>query len=138
MSVWHDGMKVGIEEIDDDHRGLFALLHELDLAIRTESDVGTDVLAGILGRMEAYAQDHFTREEEIQREVGYEGYEENRRQHVELLRTLNAFTTRFHSEPMDDPRVTAETIRSFLIVWISEHIIKVDRKMRGRILPWCG
>lgn len=138
MGVWHDGMKVGIEQVDDDHRGLFAILRELDLAIRAGSAVGTDVLGDILGRMDSYAREHFAREEEIQREVGYEGYEENRRQHAELIRTLDAFIARFRTEPMDDPRVTAETIRSFLMVWISEHIIKVDRKMRGRILPWCG
>jgi len=131
-------MKIGIDQIDDDHRGLFAILRELDLAIRAGSDVGTDVLGDILGRMEVYAREHFAREEEIQREVGYEGYEENRRQHIELLRTLDAFIARFRTDPMGDPRVTAETIRSFLMVWISEHIIKVDRKMRGRILPWCG
>jgi len=131
-------MKVGIAQIDDDHRGLFAILRELDLAIRAETVVGVDVLADILGRMDTYAREHFAREEEIQREVGYDGYEENRRQHAELLRTLDAFTTRFRTEAMDDPRVTAETIRSFLMVWISEHIVKVDRKMRGRILPWCG
>jgi len=131
-------MKVGIEQIDDDHRGLFAILRELDLAIHAGTEVGAGVLGDILTRMERYATEHFAREEEIQREVGYDGYEENRRHHIELLRTLNAFIQRFQTEQTDDPRVTAETIRSFLMVWISEHIVKVDRKMRGRILPWCG
>jgi hemerythrin len=131
-------MKVGIEQIDDDHRGLFAILRELDLAIHAGTEVGAEVLGDILTRMERYASEHFAREEEIQREVGYEGYEENHRHHVELLRTLNAFILRFQADPSDDPRVTAETIRSFLMVWISEHIVKVDCKMRGRILPWCG
>jgi hemerythrin len=70
--------------------------------------------------------------------VGYDGYEENCRQHAELTRTLNAFVERFRADKTDDPRITAETMRSFLSVWISEHILKVDRKMRGRILPWCG
>ncbi|CCG42611.1 bacteriohemerythrin [Magnetospirillum molischianum] len=138
MGAWHDGMKVGIEQIDEDHRGLFSILHELDLAIHSGTFVGTEALADILCRMEAYARIHFSREEETQREVGYEGYEENRRQHTELLRTLEAFILRFRAEQVDDPRVTAETIRSFLMVWISEHIVKVDRKMRGRILPWSG
>jgi len=131
-------MKVGIEQIDDDHRGLFAILHELDIATHSGTAVGAELLGDILSRMDAYARSHFAREEEIQREVGYEGYEENRRQHAELLRTLDAFIQRFNAEQEGDPRVTAETIRSFLLVWISEHIIKIDRKMRGRILPWCG
>jgi len=131
-------MKVGIETVDEDHRVLFAMLGELESALGAGTTPQWTELIDILNRLSAYARGHFQREEEIQREAGYEGLEENRRQHAELTRTLDAFAARLQADPATDIHLTAETMRSFLTVWVMEHILKVDRKMRGRILPWSG
>lgn len=138
MSLWHNGMKTGIEAVDEDHRTLFAMLEGLNLALSDSSRVEWTLVIDLVERLSRYAQEHFWREEAIQEEVGYDGLDENRRQHQELLRTLTAFSTRLKHEPDTDPHRTAETMRSFLTVWVTEHIVKVDCKMRGRILPWCG
>jgi hemerythrin len=133
-------MKVGIEAVDDDHRTLFAIIDEIDILLGRDGPIAPAALADILTRLDSYVRIHFRREEEIQDEVGYEGLEENRRHHGELARTLEAFGGRIRHD-LDlgaDARATAATMRSFLAVWITEHVVKVDRKMRGRILPWCG
>lgn len=138
VSRWHNGMKVGIETVDEDHRTLFAILGELDSALDAGTTPEWTELIDILDRLGAYARNHFQREEEIQREVGYEGLEENQRQHAELTRTLDAFATRLKTDPSADIHLASEAMRSFLTVWVTEHVLKVDHKMRGRILPWSG
>lgn len=140
MSLWHSGMKVGIEAVDEDHRVLFAIIDEIDALLGRDGPIAPAALADILARLGNYVRIHFQREEEIQSEVGYPGLEENRRHHGELARTLEAFDGRVRHD-LDqgaDARATAATMRSFLAVWITEHVVKVDRKMRGRILPWSG
>lgn len=133
-------MKVGIEAVDDDHRTLFVIIDEIDTQLGRDGPVAPAALADILARLGSYVRIHFRREEEIQSEAGYEGLEENRRHHDELTRTLEAFDGRIRHD-LDhgtDARAIARTMRSFLAVWVTEHVVKVDRKMRGRILPWCG
>ena len=90
----------------------------------------------ILERLQAYVNDHFDREETAQREAGYDGYEENKRQHDELRHTLEKFLVKHRGGEWGDLKVATENMRSFLAIWLQEHIMKTDRKMRGRILPW--
>jgi len=131
---WHDGLKVGIEMVDEDHRRLFEILNTLD------GEVGDDParIDAILDDLLTYAAQHFAREEAIQEEAGFEGLEENRRQHRELTLTLDVFLAKYRAGGLGEPAVAAAKIRDFLTIWIEEHIQKTDLRMRGRILPWAG
>jgi hemerythrin len=140
MSVnWHAEMKIGIDVVDDDHRELFRIIKEFeDEAQRRSGAVGDAALGAILARLQAYARDHFEREEMVQLEAGYDGYEENKRQHEELNRTLAVFLGKFNDGSLGEARVATDKMIEFLGIWLGSHILKTDRKMRGRILPWAG
>ncbi len=134
---WYGGMKIGIDIIDDDHRRLFALIQEFNAAADAQGDtVSTAQMTDILTRLEAYVADHFQREEQMQLEAKYDGYEENKRQHEELTRTLGAFIAKHKND--GGSRTATHEMRDFLGIWWSQHILKTDLKMRGRILPWAG
>jgi hemerythrin len=137
MASWQEHMRTGIDVVDDDHRELFALVGQFETASKTSSgQVDGAEIGRILERLQAYVTEHFEREETAQLETGYEGYAENKRQHDELCRTLEKFLDKHQRGEWGDLKVATESMRSFLSIWLSEHIMKTDRKMRGRILPW--
>lgn len=136
---WHDSMRTGIETVDDDHQQLFALIQEFHAnADANGGQVSVEKLGEILDSLQGYARDHFEREEYLQQEARYDGYEDNKRQHDELRRTLTVFVTKFKDGSLGEPRTATMKMRDFLDVWLSGHIVKTDRRMRGRILPWAG
>lgn len=137
MASWQEHMRVGIDVVDDDHQELFAIVKEFDVATQATGGSVDPVLIGdILGRLRVYVHEHFEREEEVQRECNYEGYAENKRQHDELRHTLEIFLDKHNRGEWADLKSATENMRGFLAIWLSEHIMKTDRKMRGRILPW--
>ncbi|MDO8607419.1 MAG: bacteriohemerythrin [Phaeospirillum sp.] len=137
--TWQKAMKVGIEVVDDDHRQLFALIQEFNAAAQAQGGaVDAGQMAAILTRLDAYVKGHFAREELLQVEAGYDGYEENKRQHDELTHTLAVFIEKFQSGGAGEAKAATEKMQAFLGVWLSQHILKTDMKMRGRILPWAG
>ncbi|WP_068491310.1 bacteriohemerythrin [Paramagnetospirillum marisnigri] len=139
-SVWYGAMKIGIDIVDDDHKQLFALVHEFNAAADAQGgEVSGAQMAEILTRLQNYVADHFQREEQMQLEAKYDGYEENKRQHEELTRTLSAFIAKHKGGGAGaEARTATREMREFLGVWLSQHILKTDLKMRGRILPWAG
>jgi hemerythrin len=137
MSSWQEHMRVGIDVVDDDHRELFALVHQFDAASQAASGkVDPAEIGRILECLRTYVVEHFEREEMAQLEANFDGYAENKRQHDELCRTLEKFLAKHRSGEWGDLKAATDNMRSFLAIWLSEHIMKTDRKMRGRILPW--
>lgn len=137
MATWQEHMRVGIDVVDDDHQELFALVHEFEVASKSASgQVDPARIGDILTRLQDYVNGHFEREETAQLEANYPGYAENKRQHDELKATLAKFLSKHDKGEWADLKVATENMRSFLAIWLQEHIMKTDRKMRGRILPW--
>ncbi|WP_239988550.1 bacteriohemerythrin [Paramagnetospirillum kuznetsovii] len=136
---WYGAMKIGIDIVDDDHKQLFALVGEFNAAADAQGGaVSSAQMADILTRLQNYVGDHFQREEQLQLEAKYDGYEENKRQHDELTRTLSAFIAKHKNDSAVEAKTATREMRDFLSVWLSQHILKTDLKMRGRILPWAG
>ena len=132
-------MKVGIEVVEEDHRQLFALVQEFNSAAESQGGVvDGGQMGAILARLDAYVKEHFTREELLQVEAGFDGYEENKRQHDELTQTLAVFMEKYRTGGSGEAQVATDKMKSFLSVWLTQHILKTDMKMRGRILPWAG
>jgi hemerythrin len=125
--------------IDEDHRQLFALIQEFNAAAEAQGgEVDHAKMGDVLTRLNDYVNDHFAREELAQIEAKYEGYEENKRQHEELTNTLTLFTEKFRGAAPGEAKADTAKLKTFLGVWLGQHILKTDVKMRGRILPWAG
>ncbi len=61
LITWNNGLDLGVEEIDNQHRKLVAMINDLNDAMRQGR--GNDVLAKILGGLINYAATHFNTEE---------------------------------------------------------------------------
>lgn len=120
---WDEGMSVGVDAIDNDHKMLLSLINEISDAI--EHNKATSVIEDVFERLEVYVVEHFSREEELMRQCGYEDLKAHIRQHRKFIdkvpelkrELLNADTT----------EVAAE-INLFLFDWLMNHIVGEDMR----------
>ena len=132
--AWNEEMKVGNREIDSDHRELISIINEFEAsAAKAEGQVDERQMRIILGRLQAYTQDHFAREEYLQATTNFDGYEENKRQHTALRKTLADFIDQYDAGKLGDLKSATGQMIEFLNHWLVDHILKIDLKMRGRL-----
>lgn len=117
---WSDELKVGIEEIDEQHRWLVEQTNILHDALARDSEAG--ILGEILECLVDYTMNHFIVEEELFSRLGYPEGEAHKAQH-----------DRFCSRVMDllQRHEAGETVGlqalELLKNWLVHHILTVDK-----------
>ncbi len=96
---WHDGMSVGIPEIDEDHKRLLFLVRELDAAILGR--MSWTVIRQKLQLLLDDAEQHFPHEEKVFRERQYPGVAREMEKHAHLLQTLRGIQANFAAYRFD-------------------------------------
>lgn len=120
----------GIEQIDDEHRTLFALINEA-AALPAEART-TDTVARILSRLSDYAATHFAHEEAYMSEHNDPELSLQQKEHA-------AFTAHIQSlvdQPLTEESASAmlDEILPYLIRWLYRHILSSDM-MIGKLTP---
>ena len=87
LREWSDVYRVGIEEIDEQHRGFFGAAHRLYEDILDRE--GKNAVVEAIAFMRAYAEQHFQTEEAFMREHDYPGLKEHLHQHAAFFRRLD-------------------------------------------------
>lgn len=121
---WSRDLSVGIEEIDEDHRRLITCLDDLFTACFAGQ--GPLVLKGVLNRLMQYTREHFSREEDIMRKVGYPGLEDHRAEHAALVTELDDIIEQY--EISNSHELSNKTLQ-FLEDWLTHHILIEDKKI---------
>lgn len=120
---WRDALSVGFPVIDTQHKRLVQLLNDLHAAMqegRSRQAMG-DVLNGLI----SYTGTHFAAEEKIMVQHAYPGYADQKKQHEDLLKRVNAFKTDFESGKVG---LNME-LMNFLSEWVNTHIVGTDKKL---------
>jgi hemerythrin-like metal-binding protein len=120
MFQWSNAYAVGVRQIDEEHRRLFALADSLHQAMLEGQ--GKAVLRDILADLVAYTCYHFTHEEQLMRRIRYPDYQPHRAQHVELRSKVQAMQDRAASGEIT---MTIEVMQ-FLVEWLKTHIPTSD------------
>jgi hemerythrin-like metal-binding protein len=122
MFEWNQKYSVGIQSIDAQHQGLFALGHELHAAM--SAGQGKSALARILDRLVQYTAKHFAHEERLMRQNNYPNLAEHLEEHAALTRQVVQFQADFHAGRV------AMTIQllNFVKNWLQQHIQGSDKK----------
>lgn len=118
---WSDEYSVGIRLIDNDHRGLFDVMNDLQDAVehrRGEAEVGHTITYLI-----RYVQEHFEREERLMREGGYPEVAGHTNKHRKLARQVFAVQKLYEA---DHKLVDLEKLVEFLRGWLIRHILGDD------------
>ncbi len=117
---WRNEYRVGVEQIDEEHRYLFDLINAFH-----DTHVGgtkRSALEQILNRLVHYAEQHFRHEEAIMKAEAYPAYVEHCALHEDLYLTIFRLSEKLAAGSL---QVDMETVR-FIRSWLVEHIVKHD------------
>lgn len=118
--VWDNTLSVQISEIDEDHRRLVDLFNLLGHAV--EEDVSPEYIDALLEELIACTVWHFRHEERLMLRYAYEGLDEHRAEHDELVRSVKALQEQRRQEGTG---ISTEDIE-FLEHWLTGHILGLD------------
>ncbi|MFQ5480657.1 MAG: bacteriohemerythrin [Thermodesulfobacteriota bacterium] len=123
--TWHDRYSVGVEVFDAQHKRLFSLINNVHEAMTLGSE--KEKVVAILGELLDYTNKHFSKEEELMKNAGYEGYEDQHEKHIKLVEQLCAFKDKCeHGNAMIDMK-----LMGFLKDWLTKHIMGTDMKYKN-------
>lgn len=123
LITWDAKDEVNVQQIDDQHRTLVALVNELHQAMRLRSN--RETLRKILSRLIDFTRAHFAAEERLMLEHLYPQYENHRSQHSALLD---------HIAELEKQVQEGDILLSFAIAldlkgWAINHITFADKPL---------
>ena len=125
--VWNDTYSVGINQIDQDHKGLAELINKFAQCAHLGSS-DERVINALTGMLD-YAIQHFTREEELLVKYSYPGTNAHMESHKQFMEraTFASF------DAMNGEADIAELI-SYLHGWWHTHILQEDMAYKEFLL----
>lgn len=119
---WSDQLSVGIEEIDDQHKKLVAMLNKMNDAIHEHR--GSEVTRPILNEIAEYTRVHFATEESLMRATNYPDYDVHKAQHEDLIAQVQDLQAKLDA---GSHAISFELLH-FLKTWLTKHIIESDKQ----------
>jgi hemerythrin len=84
---WLESFELGITDVDEDHRGMLAIMKKIERAADNEA---YDLCNELLEELLEFTSAHFKREEKMLEDVGYPNVQHHREYHTELLARAKA------------------------------------------------
>ena len=119
---WNDSLKIGLEEIDNQHYELIVIYNDLCDAI--EARAGVEQTLKILRKLGRYTSVHFATEEALMRMLEYPDYENHKKAHDALISELRQLTRNAVDAPHGVNFQLAYTVKQ----WLMKHILETDTK----------
>ncbi len=120
--TWTEDMLVHVEKIDNQHKKLFALLNDLNDAMKQGRD--KEVLFNTITALVDYTFYHFMTEEKYLDQFQYPESAHHKNEHQYFAEEV----TRFKNEFDQGEKTLSKDIIQFLKSWIINHIKKSDLK----------
>lgn len=124
--TWKDTFKIGIPEIDRQHKQLCDQIDSLFAACAQGK--GTEEALKTLTFLETYALRHFADEELQQQKLKYPKYQQHKALHSEFVGKL----TKMKKDMLANGATLATVIQINQVIsdWLVNHILKVDAELR--------
>ena len=119
---WRPEMSVGDETIDSQHKKLIEIINDYHKAIREKSV--HEIQLSIIARLEEYTVYHFKHEELRFKNSNYPDYESHIQEHKSFVTKVALFKSKTSLESS----VNTTVFLKFLMDWLREHILQVDRQ----------
>lgn len=125
-----DQYRIGVELIDQEHARLFEIIRETnDLISAQFLHDKYDEIVHILTELKEYTMKHFQDEESYMESIGYEGLEMQCMAHTAFVDRLNEIEL----DDMDDnQKEYLDELLQFLLTWLTNHILKMDKQIPAR------
>ena len=117
----------GIELIDDEHKKLFDIIRETNDIIHAQFlHDKYDEIMRILHELQEYTERHFKDEEDYMERISYKRIEVQKRAHEAFVDKIKKIDLR---EIDDNQEEYLEELIDYLLKWLSNHILKMDKKI---------
>lgn len=114
---------IGVEQIDNEHRRLFALVNETAELLQKETVNRKDVL-DLFQELNEYAVLHFAHEEEYMQQINDPELEKQKKMHGEFVEKLKEI--QLGDIRSKDDKETIRKILEFVSRWLFAHILSSD------------
>ncbi|MEO5345487.1 MAG: bacteriohemerythrin [Magnetococcus sp. YQC-9] len=118
---WKNAYSVGVAAMDDDHKKLLDMVWTVYHSL--QKSYGKEDAERVLGELQNYTVEHFTREEALMKKHRYPELERHCAEHEAMKAKVAEFRANFSSNSLD---VSREMLR-FLENWLINHITKTDQ-----------
>jgi hemerythrin len=127
---WDPDMETGNSDIDNDHRYVFCLISTIEAA--TKCHVHPNVLAKLAELVILYTSVHFSREQQLQRKVGFEESEEHKELHKNFVERIQSMKTTLSQIDQGDEsyKICINKFNELVRDWWNHHITEEDMKMK--------
>ncbi len=127
--MWKDSYKIGVEEVDRQHKELFERLSNFIKVLRSDGEWEAKIpeVKKTLNFMGDYVDEHFDSEEEYQEEIGYPEREEHKEIHEKFKAEIADFAKRFEEEGYE--KDLALEFSGKLMAWLINHVANTDQKL---------
>ncbi len=119
---WDSSLRLGIGEIDDQHKQLVTMINDLHRAMKQRQTMA--VMGGILDRLVSYTVHHFGTEEKLFQKHGYPDYDQHKKAHENLVGKVKELKAKIDR---GDATISME-LMDFLKDWLVNHIKGTDKK----------
>ena len=126
---WTRRMSVGVPELDDDHKGLLAVINELE--VHATSDADEEVVRRSLNWLLRYAQTHFAREQAVMTCCNFPMLSEHIDEHRNFVNRMRDSIAAFDENPELAAAEIRDTLISYLEKWWRHHILSEDVKYKA-------
>jgi len=129
--VWSDQYSIGVDTVDEQHKGLFSLTNDLyDACMEVGGGVASEHFKDVLQKAVSYVAMHFSTEEKIMQATKDPNYDEHQREHDLFVRKVMKEAANLDSGGDDAP----EIFMNFLRDWIAKHVNGTDIKIGQHIM----
>jgi hemerythrin len=126
---WDDGLSVGVDLIDEQHKMLIKRMSDLHEAVTTSMAAGG--VAQTLDFLVDYTHFHFSTEERHMEKYDYPKMPEHLAAHKEFKTTLANLAEDFKEEGATQQ--LADAVDTFLFKWFVKHVQQIDQEL-GRFV----
>lgn len=129
---WSRWMSVGIDDLDDDHRELIAIVNKLSVE---ENRANPDLVEIILDELIAYTKHHFAAEEAHMERANYPTFAAHKALHDTLTRQVEDYLETVRNRRGE---ISGEQVFTFCADWLGKHILKEDTRFGDFALTEVG
>lgn len=124
--IWDNKLDTGIEVIDNQHKRIVAYVNQLETAHQSGN---TALVIEVIEQLVDYTQSHFSFEEAMMEEAGYQFLKPHQKVHEIFVRRVSDFTIR--AAKGED---VAMELHAMLTKWLLNHIANEDHDYSKAVL----
>lgn len=118
---------VGVQLIDEEHKRLFEIMEQANQVIHDEMSFDKyDEIIDIIDELRDYTEFHFSDEENFMKSINYPDLDKQLLAHSHFVEKLNEIDL---DNVDNDQQGYLNDLLAFLLNWLTNHILKMDKKI---------